>query len=832
MPSRYKKSGVASMLTTAGSTALGTIESKISDAAGLHGVGSIRVLTEAGSTLTGAADEVTQRLAKSGDGLRADHTQRLWPCIDDYFPLADEQELEWLVHVWADPKLLVQRVSAEANSFLADTDESKKFTGFDASNLTEQPIEDIRNYFGEQIALYFAFVRIYTNQLLWPTLLGVLTMIGHVENNVEGNPIALPYSIYISFWAVSVISTWRNRQQELMFLWGTDTFEATEPERKEFRRAKDEVQLVADEITGMMVLERKHPQKYAMRICASWLTSFAFVVAVMLAVGFAEFVSQFDGAEELGQYARIIGSCCNAGAILILGAVYDKVAVILTEWEMHRRQSDHEDALIKKTFLFQAANNYLNLFFIALLKQGTLLGREITCTVQTVSCDPDHEDLNDMCSDDGTMTVTSCMSELQLQLLIIFAAKQFLIKIVSIGRPLFKAKAQAKARALEIAINRKSGASSATASAEENRANAKTAAQQQAQDHVNHQFELDTYEGVYMDYNEIAVQFGYATLFAVAFPLAPLLCLVSNLIEQRADGFKLCRAYRRPEFVTRNTIGSWYQVFDVVAVIAVLTNSVLVGFVGSQVSTALNVAVANRETRYVDYRHWISAVAIEHMVLCFRFVLQSVAQKNPDWVRDAKEKLEISIKARMETEDERESHMVEVEQHRAHLHFGEGVNIITKLAHAAAVGAGRTMPRKLRQKLVVMFNQIDASNDGTVTAEELELAAADGSNSIPEEVLQIARADEDGVLTLSEWLTAWETSAEVLRFEIARFKEGGPGNYDGGHLALPVHMSESQRARVPEICEELGLGLAVHGVGSTTTLIVTLDPADAKRLIE
>lgn len=127
-----------------------------------------------------------------------------------------------------------------------------------------------------------------------------------------------------------------------------------------------------------------------------------------------------------------------------------------------------------------------------------------------------------------------------------------------------------------------------------------------------------------------------------------MLCLVSNLIEQRTDAFKLCRAVRRPEFVDRADIGVWDGVFDGIGVVAVLTNSMLVAFVGSQISTALSVTASSRETRYGDYRHWVAAVAIEHTVLFFRFFLKNIIGENPNWIRDAREQLEKSIKQRMQ----------------------------------------------------------------------------------------------------------------------------------------------------------------------------------------
>ncbi|CAM9173656.1 unnamed protein product, partial [Pylaiella littoralis] len=46
-----------------------------------------------------------------------------------------------------------------------------------------------------------------------------------------------------------------------------------------------------------------------------------------------------------------------------------------------------------------------------------------------------------------------------------------------------------------------------------------------------HLEQYDPIMGTLMDYAELAVQFGYITLFVVSFPLAPLLALANNYVE-------------------------------------------------------------------------------------------------------------------------------------------------------------------------------------------------------------------------------------------------------------------------------------------------------------
>ena len=113
------------------------------------------------------------------------------------------------------------------------------------------------------------------------------------------------------------------------------------------------------------------------------------------------------------------------------------------------------------------------------------------------------------------------------------------------------------------------------------------------------------------DYNELALQYGYLTLFAVAFPLVrrtqdrlmvvvmkgpcdelcfpsiklgnrndcvclcyqvASLALLNNLLELRADSGRLCRLYRRPIPYGASDIGTWYAIFQVISFMAVTTN--------------------------------------------------------------------------------------------------------------------------------------------------------------------------------------------------------------------------------------------------------------------
>eukprot|EP01050_Picozoa_sp_SAG11_P005616 SAG11_NODE_403_length_9745_cov_11.110305_2_plen_261_part_00 len=58
---------------------------------------------------------------------------------------------------------------------------------------------------------------------------------------------------------------------------------------------------------------------------------------------------------------------------------------------------------------------------------------------------------------------------------------------------------------------------------------------------VERQMRLMPYEGTFNDFNDRVIQFGYLVLFSPAFPLAPLLAFINNVLEIRSSGYKMCR---------------------------------------------------------------------------------------------------------------------------------------------------------------------------------------------------------------------------------------------------------------------------------------------------
>ena len=86
---------------------------------------------------------------------------------------------------------------------------------------------------------------------------------------------------------------------------------------------------------------------------------------------------------------------------------------------------------------------------------------------------------------------------------------------------------------------------------------------------------LAVYPGLVGEYAELAIQVGYVTLFGAAFPLAPVICFVNNMLERKTDALKLLKYCKKPPYKAAKSIGAWALVFETMSVLALVTNTLI-----------------------------------------------------------------------------------------------------------------------------------------------------------------------------------------------------------------------------------------------------------------
>jgi len=79
--------------------------------------------------------------------------------------------------------------------------------------------DKVREYYGETIAMYFAFLGYYTFFLAPPAVLGVITNFYVSDSNRELSIII--FCIFNLVWATIFLESWKRRTSELAYEWGT-----------------------------------------------------------------------------------------------------------------------------------------------------------------------------------------------------------------------------------------------------------------------------------------------------------------------------------------------------------------------------------------------------------------------------------------------------------------------------------------------------------------------------------------------------------------------------------------------------------------------------------
>ncbi|ESN98940.1 hypothetical protein HELRODRAFT_162412 [Helobdella robusta] len=239
-----------------------------------------------------------------------------------------------------------------------------------------QPVNGIRNYFGERIALYFAWCDVLIASLLVPMR--------------SGRPRTGTFFLEL----------WKRRNATLAYIWDVYSFEDHEPDRPQhvLSGGKERSLLITYSVSMATIL---------FMVCVVFIITAALILyRVVMTIDFCPNVP----STSCLLVSVIVATILNTIGIMVLNKVYKWVATRLTDWENRRTQTDYDDAIILKLFAFEFANSYTSCFYIAFfrglkLKDGLFgLGSKY----------------NDNC---GESSDVSCMPMLSFQILTLMLMK-------------------------------------------------------------------------------------------------------------------------------------------------------------------------------------------------------------------------------------------------------------------------------------------------------------------------------------------------------------------------------------------------------------------------
>ncbi|KAK1152535.1 anoctamin-8-like isoform X1 [Acipenser oxyrinchus oxyrinchus] len=226
----------------------------------------------------------------------------------------------------------------------------------------KQPLDDICDYFGVKIAMYFAWLGFYTTSMLYPAIIGFVLWMLTESDQTSRDICCVVFALFNVVWATLFLERWKRRGAELAYKWGTlDTpTESLEEPRPQFRGVKRLSPITGCEEFYYPPWKRMLFQYLVSLPVCLFCLCFVFL-AMLICFELQEFVM---GIKELPQVTRFIPKIILAITVTACDDVYRKIACWLNDRENYRLQSTFEKNLIIKIVLFQFVNSYLSLFYI------------------------------------------------------------------------------------------------------------------------------------------------------------------------------------------------------------------------------------------------------------------------------------------------------------------------------------------------------------------------------------------------------------------------------------------------------------------------------------
>ncbi|NXE83707.1 ANO9 protein, partial [Cochlearius cochlearius] len=454
----------------------------------------------------------------------------------------------------------------------------------------QQPIEKIRCYLGEKVALYFAWLGWYTYLLGFAAVAGLVVFVAGITvfnssqvskeiceasdtimcplcdqkcpfwllsdtctyakvTHMIDNEGTVVFAMFMAIWATVFLELWKRQRATVVTEWDL------------YRWDEEEEELAMELINNVQHEPRQYQHSYfrstiillLVLVTIAVLIGIAHMLVIYRVIATALFTQSNSKflREQANTMAVMTGAVLHYLTIVIMTKVNRRVALYLCDLEKPRTFSQRENNFTVKIFTFQFFTHFSSLIYIAFFL-GRINGHpghyvRIAGKWRLEECHP-----------------SGCITDLFIQMAIIMLLKQTISNVMEYLIPwmsykLRKKQQRPKKRSMMLGEE-----------------------EEEAEDPCKRQW-LSNYQlnkvnvfSLFDEFLEMVIQYSFTTIFVAAFPLAPLLAFCNNLFEIRLDAIKMMRLRRRMVPRKANDIGIWLQVLEAIGILAVIGNGLVI----------------------------------------------------------------------------------------------------------------------------------------------------------------------------------------------------------------------------------------------------------------
>jgi hypothetical protein len=445
-----------------------------------------------------------------------------------------------------------------------------------------QPFADIRDYFGEKVALYYAWMGHFTVFLIVPAVLAILMELYYFgrgeqvqETGIDWGTYA--YSFCIITWSMVYVQSWKRECFTIALKWGTRGFENEEKPRPQFV-GEPKRSFVTNEPELVYPRSRRR-----ITVFGSWaiISALAFAsFAVVFGVYFLEHISYYIFPSwELSFTSTFVFALMVAVIIQVNSAFYYLMARWLNDQENYRTETDYEDNFVAKLIFFEVVNSFGAAAFVAFFKSWVFDSCYINCFV----------DLRALLY--AIMIVRLSKS---LSIMVVTSVKTYMRK-VSVARGLIGEEKDEEIQSLVV-------------------------------DNDNEKFFLQevkraNFTSTFVDSADVFFQYAYINLFSIIVPVLSIAYLLENLLKIRVDAYKLCYLCRRPHAEQAEDAGYWAETMEIMVYVGVYMNSALITLSFPNASN------------YSFLKRIIVFLAVSQLLVLYVMLIQYLIPSEPEVVR-------------------------------------------------------------------------------------------------------------------------------------------------------------------------------------------------------
>ncbi|KGQ91351.1 hypothetical protein MEO_00725 [Candida albicans P94015] len=423
-------------------------------------------------------------------------------------------------------------------------------------------IATIKKTYGVEVALYFEYIKHYT---FWLLLLSIIGLVSHFRKDKR---FSLTFAFINLLWGVLFLASWHRREQHLVNVWGVQNSHLIEEHNSELAKVNERYEekstyFHANNTNGFRFLKQLAFIPIAL-VFVGVLISYqlsCFCIEIFL-------TDIYDGPGK--SLLTLLPTVLISVFVPILTIVYNAVTDIIIKWENHDNQYSKNNSILVKTFVLNFLTGYVPLIitsFIYLpfahLVQPHL--GDIKTTIATYAGENRFytKYLLKLKSQEEFKINQGRLDAQFFYFIVTNQVIQLVLKyILPLGlRFVFNF--------IETKIQKKPQLQTKDDNPDESI----------WLHNVRLSLKLPEYN-VDDDFRGLVLQFGYLIMFGPVWPLAPLVCIIFNLIFFKLDNFKLLNGkYFKPPVPRRvDSIHPWNLALFLLAWIGSIISPVVTAF--------------------------------------------------------------------------------------------------------------------------------------------------------------------------------------------------------------------------------------------------------------